>query len=123
MRLYKSSQPRTAVANTIFIVQQTNPAWYLLALIGISLILNVVAVRWYGEIEFVTASFKIILMLGLILATFITMLGGNPNHDRYGFRHWKTPMKEYLAEGGLGRFLGFWRIFIYAGFACGGPDV
>lgn len=79
--------------------------------------------RWYGEIEFVTASFKILLMLGLIIATFITMLGGNPNHDRYGFRHWKNPMKEYLEEGALGRFLGFWRIFIYAGFACGGPDV
>ncbi|KAH7322396.1 AAT family amino acid transporter [Stachybotrys elegans] len=112
-----------AVSVIQFWDDKTNPAYYLLVLIGLSLILNVVAVRWYGEIEFVTASFKIFLMLGLIMATFITMLGGNPNHDRYGFRHWQTPMKEYLEEGALGRFLGFWRIFIYAGFACGGPDV
>jgi amino acid transporter len=82
-----------------------------------------VAVRWYGEIEFITASFKILLMIGLLFATFITMVGGNPNHDAYGFRYWKNPMKEYLETGSLGHFLGFWRIFIYAGFACGGPDV
>ncbi|RDW72824.1 amino acid permease-3 [Coleophoma cylindrospora] len=102
---------------------KTNPGWYILLTLGISLLLNLVAVKYYGEVEFVTASFKIILMLCLIAATFVTMLGGNPQHDRYGFRYWKHPMKEYLEAGALGRFLGFWRVFIYAAFACGGPDV
>src|SRR5689334_7111871 len=102
---------------------QTNPGYYVLLTLGLSILLNLIAVRWYGEIEFVTASFKIMLMLGLLFATFITMLGGNPNHDRYGFRYWQTPMKEYLEQGALGRFLGFWRVLIYAGFACGGPDM
>jgi amino acid transporter len=51
------------------------------------------------------------------------MVGGNPQHDKYGFRYWHHPMKEYLETESLGRFLGFWRIFIYAAFACGGPDV
>ncbi|KAI9048300.1 hypothetical protein LZ554_008095 [Drepanopeziza brunnea f. sp. 'monogermtubi'] len=102
---------------------ETNPGYYILLTLGLSLILNLVAVKAYGEIEFVTASFKIILMLSLIAATFITMLGGNPDNDRYGFRYWETPMKEYLEQGALGRFLGFWRVFIYAAFACGGPDV
>ncbi|KAF8858686.1 hypothetical protein BDZ45DRAFT_802273 [Acephala macrosclerotiorum] len=102
---------------------KTNPGWYILLTLGISLILNLVAVKYYGEVEFVTASFKILLMLGLLAATFITMLGGNPQHDRYGFRYWEQPMKEYLEKDTLGRFLGFWRVLIYAGFACGGPDV
>lgn len=102
---------------------KTNPGYYILLTLGLSLLLNLVAVKYYGEVEFVTASFKIILMLSLLAATFVTMLGGNPNHDRYGFRYWEKPMKEYLESGSLGRFLGFWRVFIYAAFACGGPDV
>lgn len=32
-------------------------------------------------------------------------------------------MKEYIEKDSLGRFLGFWRVLICAGFACGGPDV
>ncbi|KAK2624705.1 hypothetical protein QTJ16_005898 [Diplocarpon rosae] len=102
---------------------ETNPGYYILLTLGLSLFLNLIAVKYYGEVEFVTASFKVMLMLSLIAATLITMLGGNPNHDRYGFRYWEQPMKEYLETGALGRFLGFWRVFIYAAFACGGPDV
>jgi amino acid transporter len=50
------------------------------------------------------------------------MLGGNPQGDRYGFRNWKAgAMAEHIAEGALGRFLGFWSVFIQAAFAYGGP--
>lgn len=31
---------------------------------------------------------KVLLIIGLLLMTFITMLGGNPLHDRFGFRFW-----------------------------------
>lgn len=31
-------------------------------------------------------------MIGLIAYTFITMVGGNPDHDPYGFRYWKNPV-------------------------------
>lgn len=60
-----------------------------------------------------------------MLFTFITMLGGNPQKDRYGFRYWKNPgvMREYLVPGNTGRFLGFWSVFIQAAFAYGGPDM
>lgn len=30
-------------------------------------------------------------MIGLTLYTFVTMVGGNPLKDKYGFRFWKTP--------------------------------
>lgn len=36
--------------------------------------------------------FKIFLMLGLIMYTVVTMAGGNPHHDAYGFRYWKDPV-------------------------------
>ena len=34
---------------------------------------------------------KILLVIGLTLYTFVTMVGGNPLHDTYGFRYWTPP--------------------------------
>lgn len=41
--------------------------------------------------------------------TFITMVGGNPQHDAYGFRYWNNPgaFAEYITTGSLGRWEGF----------------
>lgn len=70
------------------------------------------------------ASLKLLLLVGLILLTFITMLGGNPKHDRYGFRYWKDgAMHEYHSTGATGRFLGWWKVVLYAGFTVSGPDM
>lgn len=38
-------------------------------------VINVMAVKWYGETEFWAALGKILLIIGLILYTFVTMLG------------------------------------------------
>jgi len=82
------------------------------------------AVKWYGEIEFWAALFKVLLILGLLLFTFISMLGGNPERDRYGFRYWKTPgsFAALYYDGKLGRFLGFLQCLIEAAFIIAGPD-
>ena len=71
------------------------------------------------------ASTKIILLLGLVLLTFITMVGGNPRHDAYGFRFWNggLAMHAYYATGVTGRFLGWWKVMMYAGFTIAGPDM
>lgn len=37
--------------------------------------INVMAVKWYGETEFWAALGKMLLIIGLIIYTFITMLG------------------------------------------------
>lgn len=42
----------------------------------------------FAESEFWLALGKVILAIGLIAFTFITMVGGNPLHDVYGFRNW-----------------------------------
>lgn len=46
--------------------------------------------------------------------------GGSPTGESIGFRYWKDPgpMNTYLKDGSLGRFLGFFKVFIQATFAC-----
>ncbi|KAF2255845.1 hypothetical protein BU26DRAFT_9593 [Trematosphaeria pertusa] len=98
------------------------------AIIAITLVLygliNLLAVKWYGETEFWAALGKVLLIIGLIIFTFIAMLGGNPIHDRYGFRYWKNPgsFAELYYTGDLGRFLGFLQCLIQASFTIAGPD-
>jgi amino acid transporter len=89
-----------------------------------SSIINVFAVKWYGESEFWLSMGKVILATGLICYTFVTMLGGNPLGDRYGFRFWRDPgsFAEYYKTGDLGRFLGFLQCLIQASFTIAGPD-
>jgi yeast amino acid transporter len=71
------------------------------------------------------ASTKVLLLIGLVLLTFITMVGGNPHHDAYGFRYWKhgLAMHPYYTTGTTGRFLGFFSVVRYAAFTISGPDL
>ncbi|KAL9101164.1 MAG: hypothetical protein Q9163_003542 [Psora crenata] len=87
-------------------------------------VINVFAVKWYGETEFWLAIGKVILIIGLLMYTFITMLGANPLHDRFGFRYWREPgaFAELYKTGSLGRFLGFLQCLIQASFTVAGPD-
>ncbi|KAI1097785.1 amino acid permease/ SLC12A domain-containing protein [Jackrogersella minutella] len=98
------------------------------AIIAIVLVLyaliNLLAVKWYGETEFWAALGKVLLIVGLIIFTFIVMLGGNPQHDRFGFRYWYEPgsFAEYYSTGSVGRFQGFMQCLITASFTIAGPD-
>lgn len=78
----------------------------------------------YGEAEFWLSGGKVILIFSLFFFTFITMVGGNPAHDAYGFRHWNNPgsFMEYLDGGALGRFEGFLGSLWSACFAVVGPE-
>ncbi|KIW04599.1 uncharacterized protein PV09_04347 [Verruconis gallopava] len=87
-------------------------------------IINAFAVRWYGEAEFWLASGKVILIFMLFAFTFITMVGGNPKGDAYGFRYWRDPgsFATYVTNGTLGRFEGFLGAFYQASFTIVGPE-
>ncbi|KAL5332583.1 amino acid permease/ SLC12A domain-containing protein [Aspergillus crustosus] len=115
----------SAVATIMqFWTTDVNPAVWIAMAMVVCLILNIVAVEWYGESEFIMASTKVLLIIGLILLTFITMVGGNPKHDKYGFRHWTDGvMYEFYTDGDTGRFLGLINVIIYAGFSLAGPDL
>ncbi|KAF2723305.1 AAT family amino acid transporter [Polychaeton citri CBS 116435] len=95
------------------------------AIVTTSLVaLNIFGVRIYGEGEFWFSLWKVMLILGLIMMTFIVMVGGNPQGDAFGFRFWNNPgaFNEYIVSGATGKFLGFWSVFVQAAFAFGGPD-
>ncbi|CAI7673730.1 unnamed protein product [Penicillium pancosmium] len=86
--------------------------------------LNMLAVKAYGEAEFWLSGGKVILIFSLFFFTFITMVGGNPDHDAYGFRYWNNPgsFMEYLNTGSLGRFEGYLGSLWSACFAVVGPE-
>lgn len=87
-------------------------------------IINLFAVKWYGESEFWLSSGKLVLIIMLFCFTFITMVGGNPKHDAYGFRYWREPgaFAEYVTTGSLGRFEGFLAALWKAAFTIVGPE-
>ncbi|KAH7631204.1 hypothetical protein SMAC4_07364 [Sordaria macrospora] len=87
-------------------------------------LVNLLAVKWYGETEFWAALGKFLLIVGLLIFTFIVMVGGNPLGDRFGFRYWKEPgaFTELYYTGSLGRWLGFLQCLIQASFTIAGPD-
>ncbi|KAK6457826.1 proline-specific permease [Scheffersomyces xylosifermentans] len=86
---------------------------------------NVFGVNWYGEIEFFSSMLKVLLIVGLMIFALISMCGGNPHNNAYGFQHWKEGglFRSYLVPGTTGQFLGWWSVLIYAAFSCGGPDL
>ncbi|KAH6679013.1 amino acid permease/ SLC12A domain-containing protein [Halenospora varia] len=92
--------------------------WISIVLV-VMLLLNVIAVSFFGEAEFWFASLKLITILGLIILGVVLFFGGGPNHDRLGFRYWNHPgaFKEYMAPGNTGKFLAYWHAFVKAGFA------
>lgn len=65
-----------------------------------------------------------ILILIVFCFTFITMVGGNPQNDAYGFRYWHTPgaFAESVDTGALGRFHGFMGSLSSAVFTVVGPE-
>ncbi|PHH67671.1 hypothetical protein CDD82_1227 [Ophiocordyceps australis] len=97
-----------------------NIAVWIAIVLVIMLLLNVIAVSFFGEAEFWFASIKLITVCGLIILGFVIFFGGAPNqHSVLGFHYWKDPgaFVEYKSTGTTGRFLGFWHAFVAAGFA------
>ena len=105
------------------------PTWALVLIVIVLYgLINLVNVKWYGEVEFWAALGKVLLIIGLIIFTFVVMLGGNPLGDRFGFRYWNNPgafkplYTGIVGEGSLAYFLGFLQCLIQASFVIAGPD-
>jgi len=86
-----------------------------------SSICNVLAVKIFGEAEFWLSGGKVFLILILYFFTFITMVGGNPQGDAYGFRHWRQP-GPMAGNTDLERFEGFLGALWAASFCIVGPE-
>ncbi|GMM29864.1 hypothetical protein DAMA08_026090 [Martiniozyma asiatica (nom. inval.)] len=98
-----------------------SPAAAFVPQVLVYLILNVFAVQWYGEAEFFLSIGKLILAIGLIFFTFITMVGGNPQHDAFGFSNFKgieNAFPKYLGSGASA----FWAAYLKAVFTEVAPE-
>ncbi|KAF2487823.1 amino acid permease/ SLC12A domain-containing protein [Neohortaea acidophila] len=84
-------------------------------------ILNILAVGLYGEAEFWLCGGKVILILLLYAFTFITMVGGNPQGDAFGFRYWSHP-GAFVGRTSLAQFEGFLASLWAASFCIVGPE-
>ncbi|ORY28185.1 amino acid permease/ SLC12A domain-containing protein [Naematelia encephala] len=98
-----------------------NPA--ILISVGLALLffVQVFNVRIYGETEFWISIGKVFMIIGVFIFTFITMLGGNPIHDRYGFRYWKHP-GPFAATDATGRAYAIWKALQWGAYGIVGPD-
>ncbi|GAA5865177.1 hypothetical protein JCM8547_008304 [Rhodosporidiobolus lusitaniae] len=110
--------------------------WKSAAEINISIIITVIIAtygvlncwdaRYFAHAEFTLALGKILLIIGLLIMTFLTMLGVNPLHDRFGFRFWRDPgpftgpFPSHPDNTNL--FEGFLSCVIVACFTVAGPE-
>jgi amino acid transporter len=109
-----------------------NPGVWITIFLLIIVAVNVLGIRFFGEIEFWLLSIKVLTCLGLILVLWIIALGGGPTKDRLGFRYWQHPgaFKEYTdkskglkIDGDKGRFVAFVSVLVSAVFAFLGTEL
>ncbi|KAI5477287.1 hypothetical protein MNV49_006508 [Pseudohyphozyma bogoriensis] len=97
-----------------------NPAIFTTVLLAAYSAVHLWDSRFFGRLEIVTTSVKLLVAVGLLLFVLVTMCGGNPKHDAYGFRNFKTP-NPVAAKGAEG-LSNFWTVLLNASFAVAGPD-
>ncbi|ODV87391.1 hypothetical protein CANARDRAFT_26791 [[Candida] arabinofermentans NRRL YB-2248] len=64
---------------------------------------------------------KLVLAIGLLFYTFITMVGGNPQHDAFGFRNFKGTDNAFPTYIGSGASA-FWAAYLKAIFTEVAPE-
>lgn len=112
--------------------EKVNPGVWITVFLVVIVVVNVLGVRFFGEIEFWLSCLKVLTCLGLILLLFIIALGGGPSKDRLGFRYWQDPgaFREYAdssrglaVSGATGRFVSFLSVLVTAIFAYTGSEL
>ncbi|KAI8962061.1 dicarboxylic amino acid permease [Daldinia sp. FL1419] len=107
-----------------FWTEDVHPAAYIMSFIALTFIVGIAFVRVFGEVEFVFALLKVLLIVFLIIFDIIVAAGGIPGIPATGFKYWHNPgpFVEYIASGNLGRFLGFWSVLASAVFSFAGVE-
>lgn len=111
---------------------KVNPGVWITVFLVVIILVNVLGVRFFGEIEFWLSCLKVITCLGLILLLFIIALGGGPSKERHGFQYWKNPgafkaysdsSRDLAITGSTGRFVSFLSVLVTAIFAYTGSEL
>ncbi|KAI5967051.1 DIP5 [Candida theae] len=111
---------------------KVNPGVWITIILVVIMAINLLGVRFFGEIEFWLSSLKVVTCLGLIILLWVIALGGGPTHDRIGFRFWNDPgafihyadsSKNLYIGGSTGRFVSFVAVLVTAVFAYLGTEL
>ncbi|CDM33085.1 hypothetical protein CBS147339_5167 [Penicillium roqueforti] len=120
------SVPSEISASVVLIQYWTdiNAAVWVTILIVVSVVVAVSFIGVYGEIEFIFAILKILLVVFVVILGLVIDLGGAPGVPRRGFHYWKDPgpFVEYIATGSWGQFLGFWAVMTNAVYSFAGVE-
>ncbi|ODV77390.1 uncharacterized protein CANTADRAFT_7864 [Suhomyces tanzawaensis NRRL Y-17324] len=109
-----------------------NPGVWITIFLVVILAINLLGVRFFGEIEFWLSCLKVLTCLGVIILLLCITLGGSPTHDRIGFRYWNNPgaflhfkdgSKDLFIGGSKGRFVAFVSVLVTAVFAFLGTEL
>ncbi|KAG5950919.1 hypothetical protein E4U53_004181 [Claviceps sorghi] len=109
--------------------EKVNPGVFVaIFLVAIVCINYFGGIKFFGEFEFWLSSFKVIVVVGIILFALIIACSGGPSGDAPGFRYWNDPgafavLYKTGPQGALGRFLGFWSVMVNATFAYLGTEL
>ncbi|KAG6136574.1 hypothetical protein E4U28_004950 [Claviceps purpurea] len=109
--------------------EKVNPGVFVaIFLVAIVCINYFGGIKFFGEFEFWLSSFKVIVVVGIILFALIIACGGGPNGDAPGFRYWNNPgafaqLYKTGPSGALGKFMGFWSVMVNATFAYLGTEL
>lgn len=136
------SIPNAAIVSTFL---DSSACFLSSIIIVVILVINILGVAFFGEIEFWMSTCKVLVLVGLLLLGIILDLGGGPNHDRIGFRYWKSksggmyrrvpytdsdsifaepgPFAHYIYQNDVGVFLGVWYAIPNALFAYIGTEL
>ncbi|KAF2163202.1 hypothetical protein M409DRAFT_68523 [Zasmidium cellare ATCC 36951] len=104
--------------------EQVNPGVWITVFLVVIIVINVLGIKYFGELEFWLSSIKVLVIIGLIILSLVIALGG-ADGDRRGFRYWNNPgsFNEYVGTGATGRFTAVWQSMVTAVFAYLGTEL
>ncbi|KAJ6785900.1 hypothetical protein PWT90_05541 [Aphanocladium album] len=114
-----------AVMISYWDADQSHLPAYMAAFLVLTILINLVGVKYFGEVEFVFACVKVAMLVGLIIFGLVANVGGIDGVYTGG-RYWReepfNDAYQMLRPASLARFLGFWKVLTQAAFAFGGIE-
>lgn len=105
--------------------ETVNPGVWITTFLVVIVGSNYWNARYLSEYEFCLSHFRIMIMLGLMVLSFVLALGIGPNHDQGGFRYWRAPgaFNVNTTDKVLGYFYAICRTMPAATFAYLGSEL
>lgn len=99
--------------------ERVNPGVWIAVFLVAIVTINYLGIKFFGEFEFWLSSIKVLVVVGIIILMVVLAAGGGPTGEVHGFKYYHNPgaFAEYIGNGDVGRFTGFWSSFTNSVFA------